>query len=188
MTALIAFGYGFGIRRISALPDAQTTQARSQPHPTRTRTPPCDGPNVSKRDDIIPIGLAATSRFTLARRFPDVELPKLRGAREEADQGKEVGGVICVRQRPRELPVQCAYHGLDMPCLPYLPVLPSGSTAFRSSLLKPAPRYLTYFLPKIRCRTSRFGCFRAPYAAPGVRRDARPTSWPRSLGLSLVGP
>lgn len=40
----------------------------------------------------------------------------------------------------------------------------------------------------IRCRTSRLGRFRAPYAAPGVRRDARPTLWPSDLGLSLVGP
>ena len=165
MTALIAFGYGFGIRRISALPDAQTTQARSQPHPTRTRTPPCDGPNVSKRDDIIPIGLATTSRFTLARRFPDVEPPKLRGAWEEPDQEKEVGGVICVRQRDKRASSVPAMASTchAMPSLPYCSTkrfssFPVVSAQARSSSPHvfspedPLPHFPFWMFPRALCR------------------------------------
>lgn len=55
-----------------------------------------------------------------------MEPPKQRGAREEADQGKEVAGVICVRQREQSLkPPVCSCHGLNVQCpgMPYLAFL-----------------------------------------------------------------
>lgn len=75
-------------------------------------------------------------------------------------------------------------------------VLPSGPTASGCHVCFSEARSASPLAnppSKIRCRTSRLGCFRAPYAAPGVRRDARPTSrakrpWPvpcRALMLQV---
>lgn len=140
--------------------------------PKRTRTPPCDGLKVSKRDENLPIGFVTNQGLRLTLTF------LMWNPQGRTHTGRDNTHTHRERQREGKLRVPDA---LPWPynATPCFAALPSDSEISGPYLLGALCVILASTAWRICCYHSRLGRFRAPYAAPGVRREARPSSRPR---------